>query len=65
MHPLDLSPGSYVFLKKEFKTGKFDDTYTGLHLVEEVLDTKNAKIRIKNKDKVVSIDRQKRSHLAG
>lgn len=65
VHPLDLLPGSYVFLKKEFKTGKFDDTHTGPHLVVEVLDTKNAKIKIKNKEKVVSIDRLKKSHISG
>lgn len=63
IHPLEVLPGTHVFLRKEFKTGKFDDMYTGPHQVIEVLDDKNAKIMIKNKEKVVSIDRLLKSYI--
>ena len=62
-HPIELLPGSYVFLKKEFKTGKLDDTYTGPHQVIEVMDNKNAIIKVKNKEKVVTIDRLMKSAI--
>ena len=63
LHPLDLVPGSFVFLKKEFKTSKFDDTHTGPHQVLGILDNKNVKIKIETKEKIVSIDRLMKSAI--
>lgn len=52
-----VAPGTYVFLKKGLKKGKLGDRYEGPCKITEVLDNNRIKIKIKNKEKIVNIER--------
>ena len=63
VYPLDLLLDSFVFLKKKYKTNKFDNTHTGPCQILEIIDYKNVKRKVKNKEKIVSIDRLMKSAI--
>ncbi|KAL6427141.1 hypothetical protein ACFW04_008643 [Cataglyphis niger] len=63
INPQNFRVGSYVFLLKEPARGKFSDQYTGPHEVIEILPQYNVKILIKNKPRIVHINKLKLAHV--
>ncbi|KAL6418720.1 hypothetical protein ACFW04_011841 [Cataglyphis niger] len=63
INPQNFRVGSYVFLLKESARGKFSDQYTGPHEVIEILPQYNVKILIKNKPRIVHINKLKLAHV--
>lgn len=61
LNPQQLKKGTYVYLLKELRKGKFVDQYTGPHEIIEILPS-NIKIRIGNQSRIVHIDKIKLSH---
>lgn len=57
VNPISFSANENVFLRKGIRPGKFCNYTDGPYKITEVLDDKRTKIRIKNKDKIVSTDR--------
>lgn len=53
-----------VYLLKENCMNKFDDQYTGPYTVVEIMSKDDVKIRIKNKEKVVHVNRLKNLALS-
>lgn len=55
--------GSYAFLLKEPRKGKFADQYCGPYQIVEVLPNNNVKLQVNNKTRIVHMDKLKRAHV--
>ena len=62
-NPQNFQVGTYVFLLKEPAKGKFSDQYTGPHEVIEILPPCNVKILVKNKPRIVHVNKLKLAHV--
>ena len=64
INPKNFGIGTYVYLLKEPKRGKFTDQYSGPYRILEILPMNNVKIDFKGKPRVVHMDKLKLSPSA-